>query len=69
MIKRNYHLAVRKNHGDGSMSYSFMSTTASSRSWFACPDKVLNETMQHCREQLKDKPGSGDLEIINFSRV
>ena len=69
MIKRWYHLSVKKTHNDGKGSYSYNSHTVCWRSWKAEPNLVLEYQLEMCSAKLADKPGKQPLEIVSFSRI
>lgn len=55
MIKRTYFMVFRKS--DSSGKYAENSMTATSKSWFPCPDQVFDECKAHAEEQLNGEPG------------
>lgn len=70
MIKRKYFLSVKKGHGDGNGSYSFISRMATHKSWLADPGHVFAEMIGAARKDMEDKPGEdGALEVVCFTRV
>lgn len=69
MIKRWYHLSVKKIHGDGKGSYSYNNHTVCWKSWRQEPHLVLKFILSECEKTLAKKPGSYPLEIVSFNKI
>lgn len=70
MIKRAYFFSAQCPYGDGTGSYSFMSSSATFTSWFADPEAVKKKFMDDAKKYFEEHGRTNiQLDVTAFNRI